>query len=144
MVGQQRGFTLVELMTVVLVISILAAIAVPSYSNSVRKSRRTEARSALLDAASREERFFATNNFYSIAAADLGYTTMPTNIGSNYYTLSAGCDVDANAHCTNYKFTATTFGTQTKDTACATLTLNNTGMQDATGTDPTPGTTCWN
>jgi type IV pilus assembly protein PilE len=145
MLRRQRGFTLVELMTVVLVISILAAIGVPSYTNSVRKSRRTEARSALLDAASREERFFATNNYYSIAAGDLGYTAMPTPVGNSYYQLSAACTPDkATKNCVDYQLTAQSIGTQQKDVACATLTLDNKGKQDATGTDPTPGTTCWN
>jgi type IV pilus assembly protein PilE len=142
---QQKGFTLVELMTTVLVISILAAIAVPSYTNSVRKSRRTEARTALLDAASREERFFATNNFYSVAAVDLGYTALPTNVGSNYYSLTVVCKTkDKSGNCSGYTLTASAILTQLKDVACATLTLDNTGLQDATGTDPTPGTTCWN
>ena len=55
------GFTLIELMIVVVVLTLLAAIAIPTYSNQIRKSRRSEAKSALLDLAGREERFMATN-----------------------------------------------------------------------------------
>jgi type IV pilus assembly protein PilE len=49
-----RGFTLVELMVVIVIASILMAIAIPSYKTSIRKSRRTDAKTALLDLAGRE------------------------------------------------------------------------------------------
>ncbi len=55
-----KGFTLIELMVTIMVAAILAAIAVPSYTSQIRKSRRTEARNAVLDAAAREERLFAS------------------------------------------------------------------------------------
>jgi len=138
-----KGFTLVELMVVILVIAIIAAIAVPSYSSQVRKSRRTEARNALLDAAAREERFYATNNFYSVTAAELGYDALPANVGGNYYKLSVACTLDANNKCSDFTLTATAINTQAKDTACATFTLNQTGLQNATGS-ATAQTTCWN
>ncbi len=76
-----RGFTLIELMIAMLIVSILAALAIPSYNRSVRKSRRTEARSAVLDAAAREERFYATNNKYTQTAAELGYAALPVAVG---------------------------------------------------------------
>jgi type IV pilus assembly protein PilE len=56
------GFTLIELMTTILVGSILLAIAIPSYNAQTQKSRRTEAKTALLDLASREERYNSTYN----------------------------------------------------------------------------------
>ena len=59
------GFTLIELMITVAVVGILAAIAYPSYQDSIRKSRRADAKSALLDAAHRQERFFTENNQYT-------------------------------------------------------------------------------
>ena len=69
-----RGFTLVELMVVVVIATILLSIAVPSYMSQVRQSRRTEAKTAVLDLASREERYFSTNgSIYSVTPADLGY-----------------------------------------------------------------------
>jgi type IV pilus assembly protein PilE len=135
-----EGFTLVELMIVIMIVAILAAIAVPSYSNQIRKSRRTEARNALLDAASREERFFATNNRYSVTGTDLGYTAFPTDVGSAYYRLNVSCTVAA--ACTDFTFTATPKNGQEKDTACASLSLTNTGVQAATGT--ATAATCWN
>jgi type IV pilus assembly protein PilE len=141
-VPSSKGFTLVELMIVIVIVAILAAIAIPGYTSQIRKSRRTEARNALLDAAAREERFFATNNVYSVATSDLGYGAgpWPVNVGSNYYQLSATCTV--NAKCTDYTLTATAINTQTKDTACSTLTLTSVGVQGATGT--ATAATCWN
>jgi type IV pilus assembly protein PilE len=90
----------------------------------------------------REERYFATNNRYSVTAGDLGYTALPASVGSNYYQLSVQCTV-ANAVCTDFTLTATAINSQVKDTACATLTLNSTGVQNATGST-TAATTCWN
>lgn len=59
-----KGFTLIELMIAVAVVGILAAIAYPSYQDSVRKSRRADAKSALLDAA-HERTVFTENNQYT-------------------------------------------------------------------------------
>ena len=140
--SSSRGFTLIELMIVIVIVAILAAITIPGYTSQVRKSRRTEARNALLDAAAREERFFATNNAYSVATSDLGYGAgpWPVNVGSNYYQLSATCTVTTK--CTDYTLTATAISPQDKDTACATFTLTQTGLQTSTGT--ATAATCWN
>src|SRR5215469_12053524 len=83
------GFTLIELMVVILVITILTVIAVPSYLNQTLKSHRTEAKSILMDLAGREERFMATNGVYSNQLSDLGLsgTSWPVAVGSNYYQI---------------------------------------------------------
>jgi type IV pilus assembly protein PilE len=142
-VPSSKGFTLVELMVVIVIAAVLAAIAIPGYTSQVRKSRRTEARNALLDAAAREERFYATNNYYSITSSDLGYGAAWSAyvVGGNYYSLSAACAA-GKTPCTDYTFTATAINAQTKDTGCTTLTLTSVGVQSATGT-ATPAT-CWN
>ncbi len=83
------GFTLVELMIVVAIATILFAIAVPSYMSQVRQSRRTEAKTALLDLAGREESFMSTNgSAYTNAAATLGYSALPATTPNGYYTLT--------------------------------------------------------
>jgi type IV pilus assembly protein PilE len=136
-----RGFTLVELMVTILVVSILAAIAIPTYSAQIRKSRRTEARTALLDAAAREEQFYATHNLYTETPADLGYPAFPAPVGGSYYTLDVKC---SDKTCANgFTATASPTGTQLKDTTCTAFTVTQTGLQGAT-----PGanaaTACWN
>jgi type IV pilus assembly protein PilE len=146
--ASSKGFTLVEMMVTVLILAILAAIAVPSYSSQVRKSRRTEARNSVLDAAAREERFYATNNKYSQTATDLGYAALPQP--GQYYQLAIACTPDAT--CTGYSVTATPQGPQVKDTSCATFQVDQTGKQTASAavapggnqTAPDTTTTCWN
>jgi type IV pilus assembly protein PilE len=144
------GFTLIELMIVIVIISILASIAVAAYSSSVRKSRRTEAKAALSDFAAREERLYATQNVYSTDPGALGYTAAggnwPVSTGS-YYQIEL--PVISAAQLTATGTTPATFtvtvdpspgSPQLSDTACATFTVTNTGMQSATGTNPT---SCW-
>src|SRR6201989_3041139 len=114
------GFTLVELMVTILVGAILASIAIPTYSNNIRKSRRTEARTAVLDAASREERYFATHNTYSITPADVGYSgAFPQKVRTNYQ-ISVACrgaaDPTKATSCPNgFIVTATPINGQVKD-----------------------------
>jgi type IV pilus assembly protein PilE len=144
------GFTLIELMIVIVIISILASIAVAAYSSSVRKSRRTEAKTALSDFAAREERLYATQNVYSTDPVALGYTAAggnwPVSTG-NYYQIELPMVQPAALTATGTTpatFTVTVDPSpgspQLSDTACATFTVTNTGMQSATGTNPT---SCW-
>jgi len=142
-----RGFTLIELMVSVLVAAILVGIAVPTYTAQTRKSRRTEAKTALLDMASREERYNSTNSTYSSTAADLGYGAFPATVGSGYYTVIAlactttPCTTDAGkGQYFMLKAVPVANKGQDLDTVCATFTLDNTGTQGVTGT----GTNCWN
>src|SRR5947207_14701686 len=77
--------------------SILFAIAVPSYITYVRQSRSTEARTAVLDLAGREGRFFSTNGAaYSNTPGQLGYTAVGVPIGRGYYRLKACAPADGN------------------------------------------------
>ncbi|HEV2704000.1 MAG TPA: type IV pilin protein, partial [Steroidobacteraceae bacterium] len=84
--SRSAGFSLVELMVVVVIASILASIAVPAYNGSIRKSRRTEAKTALADLAAREERFFATQNIYTTSPSALAYGSgaLPISVGTYY------------------------------------------------------------
>jgi type IV pilus assembly protein PilE len=135
-----RGFTLIELMITVAIVAILATIASTSYNSQVQKSRRTDARSAILDLAGREEKLFSTTNAYSAAASDLGYAAAgvawPINIGSNYYNVSVTVPTP-----TTYSITATAINSQASDSQCLTLFVDQTGLQSSTGS-ATPAT-CW-
>jgi type IV pilus assembly protein PilE len=135
-----EGFSLVELMVVIVIISVLVGIAVPSYLNKVLKAHRTEAKTALLDIAGREERYFNTNNLYSATAADVGYSgTWPQTIGNGYYTVTVTAPAAAAGALPTYTITATATGNQTKDTPCASFTLTSAGVQTSS-----PNTTdCW-
>ena len=144
------GFTLIELMVTVAIVSILATIAVTSYSSQVQKSRRTEAKSALLDLSGREEKLFSTTNAYSNLEAFLGYAaggslTVMTNMpfGNNYYTLTVQVPDPGQAPVTpsTYLLTATPVGTQAKDTSCGSFSLNQLGVQTSTGT--ATAASCW-
>jgi type IV pilus assembly protein PilE len=140
--AQSRGFTLVELMVVIVIASILMAIAIPSYKTSIRKSRRTDAKTALLDLAGREERYMSTNGAYSTAFGQLGYSSWGAAFGGGYYkmvqpTITAG---SATAVATfSLQADPVTGSDQAKDTACGSFTLNSTGVQGVTGT----ATDCW-
>src|SRR5882762_2276089 len=84
------GFSLIELMVVVAIAAVLFAIAVPSYVTFIRQSRRTEAKTTVLDLAGREERFLSTNPAgYTQTPASLGYTgAWPLVIGNGYYQVT--------------------------------------------------------
>jgi type IV pilus assembly protein PilE len=146
----QSGFTLIELVIAMVIAAILASIAIPSYSAYVQKSRRTDAKSALLDAASLEERFYSTNNTYSSSPQDLGYavgSTSPVVVGNGYYTMAITVvpaippTSTTSGSLATYTLVATPIAgtTQASDTQCATFTLTSTGQQSSTGTS----TTCW-
>lgn len=138
----QGGFTLVELMVTVAIVAILATIAATSYTSQVQKSRRTDARSALLDLAGREEKIYSTTNTYTATLATLGYTS--NLVGSGYYTVAVVSPDNSQAAAATiptYLITATAVNSQVGDTQCATLSVNQTGAQTSTGT-ATPAT-CW-
>lgn len=141
------GFTLIELMITVVIASILMSIAFPLYQHQIRESRRTDARSALLDLASREERYYAMQNKYSSTATDVGYTGWPETVGSGYYQISAPTIVAATATApATFSVTATPIAGkgQDADTDCASFTVNSTGQDTSTNSATADSTaTCW-
>jgi type IV pilus assembly protein PilE len=136
------GFTLIELMIVVAIVGILATIAATLYSLQVQKSRRTDARTAVLDLAGREERFFSVANSYSQNPADVGYPgAFPQNVGSGYYSINVVAGVGPPP---SYIITATAINQQLADTPCASFSIDQLGHQsslDSGGVDSTA--TCW-
>lgn len=144
---RNTGFSLIELMVAVLVVGILTAIAVPTYQNSVRKARRTEARSALVDLQAREERYFSTHpsQGYSSMASDMGYAASSAttdlassamNIGSGYYTVQINNFSAAPTATTTGTYTlvatAVSGTSQYKDTGCRSFSIDQSGLQGAT------------
>lgn len=79
---KSRGFTLVELMIVMVIVAILAAIAVPSYRESVKRGNRRAAQSAMMEIVNREHQYFIANREYA-TEAELGYTLAP-EVSANY------------------------------------------------------------
>lgn len=109
------GFTLIELMIVVVVVALLAAVALPSYQASVRKGRRAEAFTALSQLQQAQERWRSNNASYTATLASLG---VEANTASGLYALSV-----SNESSTGYTVTATaTAGTsQARDGDCKRL-----------------------
>jgi type IV pilus assembly protein PilE len=140
-ISAQSGFTLIELMVTVAIVAILATIATESYTSQVQRSRRTDARSALLDLAGREEKLFSTTNAYTNSLATLGYSS--AIVGSAYYSVAvlSPDPLQPAATFPTYSITATPINSQVADTQCQTLSVNQTGLQSSTG--PATTATCW-
>ena len=146
------GFSLIELMVVVAIATILFAIAVPSYMTFIRQSRRTEAKTAVLDLAGREERFLSTNPAgYTANPANLGYTAFGVPIGNGYYQLTV-CSPATVACAPNppaapsYSIMATPVAgqSQVNDLQCQSFGVDSAGRQfarDSAGNDATA--LCW-
>lgn len=127
----QTGFTLIELMTTVAIIAILAAIALPSYKNYIVKSHRTEAQAAMLSLAQYLESKYNASFSYPAESSIPVSLKNPSNV-SAYYTISVSI-VNASQ---NYTITATPTSAQ-NDGLCGTLTLK----EDGSKSPATSG--CW-
>lgn len=136
-----KGFTLIELMITVAIIAIIAAIAYPSYQNSIVKSNRTEAKACLLELAQFMERFYTQNGRYDINRNNVA-VALPNlqcrNSQANNYNFQL---VVANNALAANRFTleaAPVAGSvQAARDNCGTLSVNQTGQRGAAQAD------CW-
>lgn len=149
-----KGFTLIELLIATVIVAIIAAFAYPAYQGSIRKSRRADAKSALVETAQILERCFSRldkyddtacpDTTYSIVSAgptiNIKTGKLPLTGGGGYYTISS-IDADDTERLKPTTFelraTPTAKNGQNNDTHCASFTLNNLGVKGATNTD------CW-
>ncbi len=121
-----RGWTLIELVVVMLVASILVAIAYPSYVEQVIKARRADGRALLFEAAQRQQQFFTINNSFTSTIGS-GGLEISANSREGYYTLSIA------ATATTYTVTANRVAPQTSDSKCGDLTLSHLGVKGNSG-----------
>ncbi len=136
----ERGITLIELMIAVAIVAILASIAMPAYNQYVVKSRRSEAKSAVMELGQYMERYYTTNSAYnkisgavstSLQASDLPYHSLPKDGGTAYYSVAVSSTA------ATYTITISPTGVMASD-SCGNYTINQTGTHS-----PTSGSSCW-
>lgn len=118
----QQGFTLIEIMIVVVILGVIAAIAMPSYDEYSRRGKRAEGMAFLQDVAARQERYATQNNTYVTSSDDYSKLGLSKNTSeTDKYTLTISAT-------DSFTLTATpTFS----DPKCGNLTLNARGVKTA-------------
>ena len=135
MYSKMRGITLLELMIVVVIVSILAAIAYPNYREYAARAKRTEAKAALLQIATNQERFYLQNNTYTNDLTQLGFSSTPTfTTDSGSYTVTMNGTADA----AGFTATATYQLPDNEVNKCGTWTIDGRGVRTSG-----PYTDCW-
>jgi type IV pilus assembly protein PilE len=140
------GFTLIELMIVIVVVAILVGIALPSYQQHVIKTKRSLGKAELMEVLARQEQFFVNNRQYATTLAALGLSDpyaidangeeVLTTADERIYEISLVSPTTA-----AFSVRALPQRGQTKDSWCGTLTISSTGVQSETGSAPLAE--CW-
>ncbi|GAA3951041.1 type IV pilin protein [Allohahella marinimesophila] len=140
---QSKGFTLIELMIVVAIVGILAAVAYPAYRDSVMKSHRADAKAELLRMATAQEKFFSRSGSYARTVKELGYSAPAASSTLNFnehYDISVSNSPAASAgNAVTYTLTANAKAGQLDD-KCDGLSINSIGAKGVTEGD---NKTCW-
>lgn len=132
---KSRGFTLIELMVVAVIIAIISAIALPAYTQYSIKTRRAAAAGCLSELAQFMERYRTTSMTYTGAKLP---STSCTSDTAKYYTYDFAKD---QPKATTFTIQATPIGGQADDTKCATLGINELGEKTVSGSDTVAS--CW-
>ncbi len=136
MLNKNSGFTLIEVLITIAILGILTAIVIPSHNGSTTKSRRTDAKIALMESASSLEKCFVLNNQYNHASC----TSYPASGADVVYSSEGHYQVVATAiSATAFTLTATPVDNspQSNDSYCASFSITSTGSKTATNAD------CW-
>ena len=128
------GVTLIELMITVVIIAILAVVSYPSYREFIDRAKRTEAKAALLMAATNQERFFLQNNQFSALLTDLGFTASPFTTDSGAYVITVAAPVPT----ADFTVTATYQLGGAEAAKCNVFTITGAGIKTSA-----PDTDCW-
>ncbi len=130
-----RGFSLIELMVVVAVVAIITSIAYPAYQDQMQKTRRADAKAALMDAAAKMERYYTQFGRYTATiTANAGISaTSP----ENYYTITPGTI----ANQTFILRASPVVGSAQAADKCANLDINQAGIKGNSA--GLPNNTCW-
>lgn len=134
--SSQSGFTLIEILITIAILGILTAIVIPGHNHSTTKSRRTDAKIALMESASSLEKCFVLNNEYNHASC----ASYPASGGNVVYSAEGHYKIVAtNLTATSFTLTASPVsdGLQAGDTHCATFSITSSGIKSATNSD------CW-
>ncbi len=144
--NKQHGVTFLELLIVIVIIGILAAVAYPSYTQHVVDTKRTAAASILFQVADRQQQSFMDNKTYTADMTNLGFPANPYVIGDDGRPLTASDTQSvysvalSNVGVTTYTITATPLhGQLARDTECGAMTLNQAGTKGSVG----PVEDCW-
>ena len=130
---RMAGITLVELMMVVVIVAVLGSIAIPSYRTFSMRAQRTEAKSALMQLAANQERYYTQNgNSFTTALANIN---MEATTENDRYALRVTA-----ANATTFTATATAINEMTDDAKCQVFTITSEGARTAT---PDPNGDCW-
>ena len=129
-----RGVTLTELMIVVVIVSILAAVAYPNYREFVARAKRNEAKSCLLQIATLQERFYLQNNVYTTDMTNLGFGAAGNNLSESGTYI---CNVDA-ANANTFTATATYQNADAEAGKCLTFNIDGRGNKTSA-----PEPDCW-
>jgi type IV pilus assembly protein PilE len=136
--NRTRGFTLLEVMIVVVIVGVLAAIALPAYQSQVRKSNRSAAQQFMQDVALREQQIMLDMRGYVPVAATADFGNAPSGSPSGVglaapssttgkYTFVVTRDNTTTPP--SYVITATATGSQDKDASLHSMTLNHLGVR---------------